>query len=201
MWKVFIRRVISGACLLGLLWVGWGPAARVSAQEPTEAEPPANGPYKVYLPLTLKDYSPVHPFVTEVMSLTNQERANVGCPAITLNSKLLNAAQGHSQDMAVSNFFNHTNLQGQGPGQRISVAGYLASTWAENIAAGYGTPSAVMSAWMSSSGHRANILNCGLREIGVGYHFQSTDQANVLLPNGTFGGPYYTYWTQVFGSQ
>jgi uncharacterized protein YkwD len=43
-----------------------------------------------------------------------------------------------------------------------------------------------MQGWMNSSGHRANILKCGYREIGVGF---------------VTGGPYGTYWTQVFGTK
>ena len=52
----------------------------------------------------------------------------------------------------------------------------------------------------SSPGHRANILNCDLRELGVGYYVQLDDQSNVRLDDGQLGGPYRYYWTQDFGS-
>jgi len=42
-------------------------------------------------------------------------------------------------------------------------------TAGENIAKGQTTPQAVMTAWMNSSGHRANILNASFTQIGVGY--------------------------------
>ena len=43
---------------------------------------------------------------------------------------------------------------------------------AENVAMGYGSPKAVMQAWMASPGHRANILDCRLRHLGVGVVLQ-----------------------------
>jgi uncharacterized protein YkwD len=58
----------------------------------------------------------------------------------------------------------------------------------ENIAAGQRTPAAVMDAWMKSPGHRANILNCGFRVIGMGV-------ATVT------GSPFGIYWTQNFGDR
>jgi uncharacterized protein YkwD len=57
---------------------------------------------------------------------------------------------------------------------------------------------------MNSSGHRTNILNCNYREIGIGYYYQADDQGDVDLGDNTqgnpvYGGPFYYYWTQVFG--
>ncbi|GAA3148290.1 sigma-70 family RNA polymerase sigma factor [Streptomyces rectiviolaceus] len=121
----------------------------------------------------------------EVTRLANAERAKSGCGPLTLNSKLGNAAQGHSDDMAERDFFDHTNPDGEDPGDRVTAAGYKWSTYGENIAAGQRTPAAVMDSWMNSSGHRANILNCSFKEIGIGYRQGS-------------GGP---WWTQNFGAR
>ncbi|MGI5205161.1 CAP domain-containing protein [Spirillospora sp. CA-108201] len=121
----------------------------------------------------------------QVVSLTNAERAKNGCGALTVDSRLQAAAQGHSEDMVARNFFDHTDPSGGNPGDRITAAGYRWSTYGENIAYGQRTPAAVMSAWMNSSGHRANILNCRFRNIGVG----------VALKSGT------PYWTQNFGTR
>jgi uncharacterized protein YkwD len=121
----------------------------------------------------------------QVVSLTNAERAKHGCAALTVDSRLQAAAQGHSNDMIARNFFDHTNPSGKNPGDRITAAGYRWSTYGENIAYGQRTPAAVMSAWMNSSGHRANILNCKFKNIGVG----------VALKAGT------PYWTQNFGTR
>ncbi|MGB8944509.1 MAG: CAP domain-containing protein, partial [Streptomyces sp.] len=124
-------------------------------------------------------------YSAEVTRLVNAERAKSGCGPVTLNSKLGNAAQGHSDDMAERDFFDHTNPDGKDPGDRVTAAGYKWTTYGENIAAGQRSPSAVMDSWMNSSGHRANILNCSFKEIGVGYRQGS-------------GGP---WWTQNFGAR
>ncbi|MFB7371962.1 CAP domain-containing protein [Streptomyces sp. NPDC056222] len=122
--------------------------------------------------------------VDQVVSLVNAERAKAGCGPLTANSTLNRAAQGHSDDMAARDYFDHSNPDGDGPGERVTAAGYPWSTYGENIAMGQRTPEQVMDAWMNSPGHRANILNCDFKEIGIGIHNE--------------GGP---YWTQVFGAR
>ncbi|MFN8078601.1 MAG: CAP domain-containing protein [Kineosporiaceae bacterium] len=121
----------------------------------------------------------------EVLRLTNVERAKAGCPALAWNSRLATAAQRHSADMAANNYFEHNSQDGRSPFQRMKDAGYGYSQAAENIAAGQRSPASVMDSWMNSAGHRANILNCGLRELGVGV---------------AKGGSYGIYWTQDFGT-
>ncbi|MFI0924314.1 sigma-70 family RNA polymerase sigma factor [Streptomyces sp. NPDC021012] len=120
----------------------------------------------------------------QVIGLVNQERAKAGCGPLTEHPLLTKAAQGHSDDMAARDFFDHTNPDGDGPGERITAAGYAWASYGENIAKGQTTAAQVMDSWMNSPGHRANILNCGFKEIGIGLH--------------TSGGP---YWTQAFGSR
>ncbi|WP_371649816.1 MULTISPECIES: sigma-70 family RNA polymerase sigma factor [unclassified Streptomyces] len=121
----------------------------------------------------------------QVIALVNTERAKNGCGPVTDNSRLATAAQRHSDNMAAQNFFDHTDPSGAGPGERIHAAGYQWSTYGENIARGQQTPADVMNSWMNSPGHRANILNCAFKELGVGIH------------NGS-GGP---WWTQDFGTR
>ena len=120
----------------------------------------------------------------QVVQLVNAQRAKVGCRALVSDARLARAAQAHSVDMAKRRYFSHTSLDGRTFVQRIRAQGYTGSRLGENIAAGYRTPSTVMAAWMKSPGHKANILNCSFRAIGVGY---------------ATGGPYGTYWTQDFG--
>ena len=79
-------------------------------------------------------------------------------------------------------YFSHTNQSGQDPFDRADAAGVSAR--AENIAMGQPDAAAVMEDWMDSSGHRANILDCGLTSLGVG------------VAEGS-GGP---WWTQLFGN-
>ena len=129
----------------------------------------------------------------KVVELTNAERAQVGCAPLNISPQLTAAAQGHSEDMALNDYFDHFSEDGRSPGDRIRAAGYPYWPGGENIAAGYQTPEAVMAGWMSSKkGHRENILNCGYEDIGVGYYYLADDTGNVN---------YHTYWTQDFGSR
>jgi uncharacterized protein YkwD len=117
-----------------------------------------------------------------VLDLVNAERANAGLSPVAMHSEGSDVAWRHSVDMDERNFFAHTNPDGDGPGQRIAAAGIANAGWGENIAYGYGSPESVMTAWMNSSGHRANILNANWTHIGIGVHSAP-------------GGP---WWTQVF---
>ncbi|MGW3666508.1 sigma-70 family RNA polymerase sigma factor [Streptomyces sp. NPDC005141] len=123
--------------------------------------------------------------VAQVVALVNKERAAAGCGPLTEDAELEDAALAHSEDMAARDFFDHSNPDGADPGDRITAAGYRWSTYGENIAMGQQTPQAVMESWMNSPGHRANILNCSFKNIGVGVHKGS-------------GGP---WWTQDFGAK
>ncbi|MEG4442550.1 CAP domain-containing protein [Microcoleus sp. AT9_B5] len=130
-------------------------------------------------------------FIYRVLELTNIERGKLSLSPLTLNTQLLNAAENHSQNMALQDFFSHTGKDGSSLGSRISATGYQFSAAAENIAAGSSTPEQVVSSWMNSSGHRANILNPNLKEIGIGYYFLADD-------TGTENWNHY--WTQVFAT-
>ncbi|MDA2813286.1 CAP domain-containing protein [Nocardiopsis sp. RSe5-2] len=103
----------------------------------------------------------------EVVSLANDERADAGCGPLRIDSKLTNASQKHSKDMAERDYMSHDTPEGVGPADRAAEAGYTA--WGgENVAAGYTSAEAVMDGWMNSEGHRKNILNCDFVAIGVG---------------------------------
>ena len=119
-----------------------------------------------------------------MVSLVNAARADAGCGAVSANGALTSAAQAHSADMAANDYFSHTSQDGRSFADRIRAAGYGGGAIAENIAAGQSSASSVMAGWMDSAGHRANILNCTYRDIGVGV---------------AQGGSYGTYWTQDFG--
>jgi uncharacterized protein YkwD len=137
-------------------------------------------------PSTSTSTAPNTAYAAEVVRLTNEQRTSAGCKALTANTTLTAVAQAHSQDMADHTYFAHNSQDGTSPFQRMTAAGYPFSHAAENIAAGYPSPEAVVAGWMSSSEHKENILNCDLTEIGVGY--------------ATGSGDYPTYWTQDFGT-
>ncbi|KRB78367.1 hypothetical protein ASE01_03580 [Nocardioides sp. Root190] len=119
-----------------------------------------------------------------VVALVNTRRVLAGCPVLKSNSYLRASSRKHSRYMAVYNTMSH-RLPGEPTlGRRITAAGY--TNWnriAENVAAGFTTAQQTMRAWMGSTGHRRNILDCSLRHIGVGVVFKG------LKP----------YWTQNFG--
>ncbi len=118
----------------------------------------------------------------QVLALVNEERAKVGCSPLAANSALAELARNYSEDMAARGFFDHTDPDGRTPWDRAEKA-RISNLGGENIARGQADAAAVMDAWMNSPGHRANILNCDFKTLGVGVEFGS-------------GGP---WWTQNFG--
>ena len=145
---------------------------------------------QIFLPLVIGRPA-VPEFVALVVNATNVYRTQQGCQPLILNDQLTAAAQGHSQDMALNDFFSHTGSDGSSSWERILRTGYRYSLAAENIAAGYPTSEAVVQGWMDSDGHRQNILDCDLREVGVGYYYLENDRGAVN---------YHHYWTQVFAT-
>ncbi|MFF9345112.1 MULTISPECIES: CAP domain-containing protein [unclassified Streptomyces] len=124
-------------------------------------------------------------YVRDVIALVNAERDRAGCGPLRTEKRLARAAQGHADDMAARDYYAHASPEGRDGGDRISAAGYGWSAWGENIHKGPKTPERAMDDWMESPAHRANILNCSFRDIGVG----------VAL---TADGP---WWVQDFGTK
>ncbi|MGV9322089.1 CAP domain-containing protein [Streptomyces sp. NPDC003660] len=160
------------------------PAADpVPAPEPTESQTKAPAPEpkapETSAPVTVSAQAVAE---AEVLRLVNVERAKVGCTPVAANSALTGLAEAFSGDMAARAFFDHTDPDGATPWDRAAKAG-ITGLGGENIARGQSDAAAVMEAWMNSPGHRANILNCDFKTLGVGVH---------LAP----GGP---WWTQDFG--
>ncbi|WP_405882744.1 CAP domain-containing protein [Streptomyces sp. NBC_01136] len=169
--------------------------ATTPTQEPTTTQPgkatktkkPATPPGQVGKTKGPKTTAPITVSAeaaaeAEVLKLVNEERAKVGCSPVAANSALSDLAQAFSEDMAARDFFDHTDPSGLSPWDRAAKAG-ITSLGGENIARGQADATAVMDAWMNSAGHRANILNCDFKTLGVGVHFG-------------VGGP---WWTQDFG--
>jgi len=102
-----------------------------------------------------------------VVASVNEQRAAWGIGGVVADSRLTNAAQSHANDMANRSMMTHTGSDGSSAGQRITLQGYGWSTWAENVAAGQSTPGDVVAAWLNSTGHRDNIANRDMANIGV----------------------------------
>ena len=120
-------------------------------------------------------------FAQEVVRLVNVERAKAGLSALTLDSELEKAATIRSNE--IINNFSHTRPNGSSFSTVLKENNISYKLAGENIAWGQKTPEAVVTAWMNSEGHRANIMNSSFSKIGVG---------NVKNSSGTI------YWTQLF---
>ncbi|MFF4400672.1 CAP domain-containing protein [Streptomyces sp. NPDC001480] len=156
------------------------PQTKIPSQSrATPSRPAGKAPAKTSAPVTVSAEAAAE---AEVLKLVNEERAKVGCSALSANSSLSELAESFSSDMAARGFFDHTDPDGATPWDRAAKAG-ITGLGGENIARGQADAAAVMEAWMNSPGHRANILNCDFKTLGVGVHYGS-------------GGP---WWTQDFG--
>lgn len=236
-----MRRTTISLAIGGLALLLPSPDCALAAAEGSVATPPpVLAVPEIDVDLSLRapgapESAPAPTFEEQVVERVNVERLNCsvsGCPKPPLKHQpnLIAAAEEHSQSMAVNDYFSHRDFAVgcNTVGTRMTNAGY--SGWTsggENIAGGQSTPTAVMNAWMGSSGHRANILGdceavfgspCPYREIGVGYVNQGGDAATVDVdcntnctcsdptgcggnPETCSGGPYFHYWTQVFGAR
>jgi len=161
------------------------PSTRPSTPPTTRpTTPPATPPVGTApKPVVVPPSSGLAALENEVISLTNVQRTANGCKAVAAEGRLTIAARGHSADMIAKNYFSHVSPSGGTFTSRASAAGYSAAM-SENIAWGWPTAEKVVSEWMNSAGHRANILNCSAVVVGVGAAKKA---------DGTI------YWTQVFG--
>ena len=114
----------------------------------------------------------------------NRERARRGLPALAISEPLRVAAERHAADMAGRGRMSHRGSDGSSALERVEQAGYRPLRAGENVAAGQTTTEEVMRGWMTSLGHRRNILG-NFTEIGAAH---ATDQ------NGR------SYWCVTFGT-
>lgn len=119
----------------------------------------------------------------EILRLVNNERSKQGLQPLTLSEKLTSIANVKAADMRDRNYFDHTSPTYGSPFEMLQHFGVSYTAAGENIAAGQKTAEGVMTDWLNSSGHRANIMNKEYKELGVGY---------------VTGGSYGTYWVQLF---
>lgn len=101
------------------------------------------------------------------MSFLNAARAQNGLPPVSEDARLTRSAQAHAADMQANDYFSHVGRDGSSFVDRAEAAGY-GCVRAENIASGQRSPESVMTAWMNSPGHRANILRSNVTEFGIG---------------------------------
>ena len=105
----------------------------------------------------------------QVLALVNRERAANGLSALSLDDTLSRYAAIKSQDMHDNHYFSHTSPTYGSPFDMMKSFGITYNYAGENIAMGYSTAEAVVTAWMNSAGHRANILSANFTTMGIGY--------------------------------
>lgn len=109
------------------------------------------------------------PYTSEqLFDLTNQERVRAGLEPFLTGSLINQAAQKKAEDMSVNGYFAHRSPSGQDAGDWLNANGYEWRVCGENIAFNYETTQELIEGWMSSSGHRANILSSRFKEMGIG---------------------------------
>ena len=131
--------------------------------------PGAEEPSPPDVPGSDDSVSSVSALERQVVALVNQERAAYGLPALTLSVTLSDGARLKSQDMRDNRYFDHNSPTYGTPFEMMQSLGITYSAAAENIAMGYSTAEAVVTGWMNSAGHRANILSDKYTYIGVGH--------------------------------
>jgi len=107
-------------------------------------------------------------------------------PPLSASRDLNEAAANHARDMSRRNFFEHRGSDGSQPKDRVLRAGYQPRLTGENIALGPESAEEVVSGWLASPGHCANIMDSRFQDIGVG------------LTIGKGRGK--IYWVQTFGA-
>lgn len=104
----------------------------------------------------------------QVLELVNIERAKHGLSSLTYDAALSSAA--NIRAVEIKTYFSHTRPGGQSCFTVLDEVGYDYRTAGENIAYGQSSAQEVMTAWMNSEGHRANILGENYSHIGIGVY-------------------------------
>jgi uncharacterized protein YkwD len=135
------------------------------------SSPPANRPV-ARAPSTTRYALP-----GSALQLVNEARARGAqcgaqsfgpAPPLTLSLTLAGVARGHATDMAVHDYFEHQDLSGQSPAERVRAAGYSEKLVGENIAYGPESVEEVVKGWLASPGHCQNIMDPHFAQMGIG---------------------------------
>lgn len=127
-------------------------------------------------------------YANEVLRLVNIERANVGVAPLVLDEALCNAANMRAIEMDCTGVFGHKRPNDHSCFEVYDICNVeWQNACGENIAAGQATPEDVMKSWLSSAGHKANILSPEYTKMGLGYS-----------NSGCGAGEYSHYWAQEF---
>lgn len=128
---------------------------------------------------------------TQLLADTNQQRSANHEAGLQLNSKLSAAAQAKANDMVRRNYWSHNTPDGRAPWTFVTQAGYQYRAAGENLAYGFNDSKTLVSGWMNSTEHRANILNNQYQDVGFGIanapNFQGSGTETVVV--ALYGAP------------
>lgn len=142
---------------------------KATATTPTTAQPSASKNTTQSTTPVTSTSSDIDAIEAAVVELTNAERVKAGLEPLKTYAPLMAAAREKSQDMKDKSYFSHTSPTYGSPFDRLKALGISYKAAGENIAKGQRTAEEVVTAWMNSEGHRANILDSNFTHIGVGY--------------------------------
>ncbi len=140
------------------------------------------------------------PFVLDkdkVLTAVNEVRATgrlcgnkfyPAAPPLSWDDHLQQAAQGHAEDMARQDYFDHKDKRGYKSLKRAMEVGYPARVVGENIGAGYVSFKLAMAGWVASPGHCQNLMHAEFREMGLGYAYENKSN-------------WGRYWVMTFGTK
>jgi uncharacterized protein YkwD len=182
-WIVLVAGLVASAILAAIWWP-------VSAQNRAESA----ADYRLFLPYVAGTSCIPGPAIPPddinrdlaVEARINDIRGEHGLPRLVDSHRVSQAALRHSNDMADNNFFSHTGTDGSRAGIRLEEACYNWQAYGEIIAAGFASPSSVVTAWMKSPGHKSVILDPTFADFGAGYAYNASSR-------------YKHYWTVDFG--
>jgi uncharacterized protein YkwD len=141
---------------------------------PSSARAPAPAPAPAQTPAT----APAPTLATRALQLVNEVRARGArcgdrsfgpAPPVKLSGTLAGVAFGHAADMARHNYFEHEDLTGRSPADRVRAVGYQEKLVGENIAYGPKSADEVVQGWLDSPGHCENIMDPRFAEMGIAY--------------------------------
>ena len=177
-WKPFIITLAEVKISEGVSWNYFSPYAKVTRaqlsvfidramiwdQKRDSGVIKYDSTKKVYVDSTLA----INDTAIQTVHLVNLERAKAGLPALVADAPLSKIATVKAEDMVKNNYFDHISPTYGKPWDMAKQFGYSYSSFGENIAYGQKTPQEVVTAWMNSPGHKANILNKDYTNIGAG---------------------------------
>lgn len=171
-------------------WLVLAGTAAVSPPGAMQAQLPAAVPAPAVAPATSLRSAPAltsaaHPgsaptavLSTRALTLVNEARARgtrcgsrafAPAPPLTLSGTLDTVAYGHASDMAEHNYFEHQDLSGQSPADRVRAVGFREKLVGENIAYGPETVDEVVQGWLNSPDHCENIMDPRFAEMGLAF--------------------------------